>query len=207
MMAKNDRSKMRIVVVDLEGSDQTVQEGLRTITSTVGRGLYAPRILLQPMPLPSGGTSEDLTPAQQVLDLDGDTMSAELGATATSPSPRPRRARRHVTPEVLDLDLDSGEMPFRRFAELKAPQNHFRRFLVIGAWLKQYRGENSITPDHIYTCYRAMKWSNPRDFGQPFRDSKRTYGWWNNGPRDNTWEINHIGLNDVDVLDEHETRA
>lgn len=53
-MAREDKGKIRIMMVELEGSNQTVQEGLRTLSATVARSFGVMRAPA-PAPISAGG--------------------------------------------------------------------------------------------------------------------------------------------------------
>jgi uncharacterized protein YjhX (UPF0386 family) len=70
---------------------------------------------------------------------------------------------------------------------------------VIAAWFKEHRGLDAITPDHVYTCYRTLKWPlNMNDFAQPLRDLKAKQ--FLTSPEKGSYAINHLGLQEVQKL-------
>ena len=78
------------------------------------------------------------------------------------------RSKKHWSPKAIDVDFTSA-FSFADFVEQKKPTNHQKRFLVVAAWFKQHRGMDAITMDHVYTCYRAVRWPTTiADFDAPF---------------------------------------
>jgi hypothetical protein len=119
----------------------------------------------------------------------------ELAEEAT-PTQAPRRSPPR-TPKVLDIDLIS-EPSFATFADEKKPNNHSKRYLLVAAWFKQARGIDAITADHVYTCYRSVKWPcDVTDFAQPLRTLKHRQKMTQT---DEAFVINHLGLQEVDEL-------
>ena len=119
---------------------------------------------------------------------------------AAPAAPRSSRTRRPPkTPNVIELDLTSP-VSFENFAREKNPPSDQKKFLVVAAWFKLHRQIDAITADHVYTCYRAIKWpSNIPDFGQPLRDLKARQLMLP-GEKKGSYAINHLGLSEVDQL-------
>jgi hypothetical protein len=115
------------------------------------------------------------------------------------PTIRNKAARKPApTPDVLDLDLTS-EPSLASFAAKANPRSDHKRYLVIAAWLKEHRETSVITPDHVYTCYRALKWPTDKsDFAQPLRALKAKQFF--TLPQKGQYAINHLGLAEVNKL-------
>lgn len=74
--------------------------------------------------------------------------------------------------KVLDLDLNSATS-FESFANSHPPKNDTERNLVALAWFKEHRPDEVVTANHVYTCYRALKWpSGIEDFPGVLRNLK-----------------------------------
>lgn len=122
-MAKNDKpvsnkpSKMTVMLFQLEGSDETLQEGFRTINNAIDK-LANPvvRVVGGPPPVPS------LLASTNGADSDARTLDAEVVDEGTdaegTPVERPKPARSSPSvprqPKVLDLDLKAGSVPLRQ---------------------------------------------------------------------------------------------
>jgi hypothetical protein len=119
-----------------------------------------------------------------------DEVQTSAPAAGGDATPRPARKPRVTTPKVLEIDLNS-EPPFIDFATEKNPSSHPKRCLVAALWLKQARGIEVFTEDHIYTCYRKAKWpTQVRDFRQLLRNLKHDQ---HIVSRDDGFAINHLG--------------
>jgi hypothetical protein len=71
----------------------------------------------------------------------------------------------------------------------------------VAAWFKEHGNLDSISADHVYTCYRVMKWPvNIPDFAQPLRSLK--FRQLLDSHPDGGYSINHLGLQHVNDLTE-----
>lgn len=192
-------SRIRFILLDAELPDgdigqitQALQNALRPPEASPG----PKRMIGMAPPKGSQGASANPPDASEELQADEENVELEEENTATStPRSGPRKYR---TPKVLELDLDSG-VSFVSFAEPKKPTSDAKRFLVIAAWFKLHRDTPAITVDHIYTCYRKIKWPSAiDDFSKPFRKLKFVQHVEQKGK--GLYAINHLGLQEVDDL-------
>jgi hypothetical protein len=130
------------------------------------------------------------------IEPEDEGVEDESLVTTPSDAPRQRAVRKPAaTPEVLELDLIT-EPSLAGFATAHKAESHLKRFLVIAAWFKEHRGLDAITPAHVYTAYRHLKWPlNVNDFAQPLRDLKANKVM--TSPERGTYAINHLGLQEV----------
>lgn len=152
-MAKDDKGKVRMTVIhfETESSNETLQENIRQIANTISRSLGLPPPARTPLPPVQLQPSNPLEQAYEV-----DSIADDAGQSSPSTPQRPRTGKKRltVTPaKVLDdLNLNGGNIPLNTFIEQNKPESHTKRYLVIAAWLKEYRNIDEITGDHIYTC-------------------------------------------------------
>jgi hypothetical protein len=107
---------------------------------------------------------------------------------------RQPRAKRSTprSPKVVDINMNAP-VSLAAFAQGKDAKSQHKRYMISAAWLKEHRGTDAVTGDHIYTCFKSMGWStNIPDFGQPLRALKTKLQYF--GKSDKGYEINHIGL-------------
>jgi hypothetical protein len=186
---------MTVIHFETESDNATLQESIRAITQTLTRALASPqRVAYAPVQLPSAN-GVDTNPN---VGVDDEVMAPG----STSPAPKKRGgARTSRTPQPIDLDLTSGDMPFKGFIEQKKPDGDIKRYLAIAYWLKKYRDINEVNMDHAYTCYRYLGWQVPADASAPLRAMKSTrYGWMTAGSIRGAYVINHIGENQVEQM-------
>lgn len=193
-------ARIRFVVLEAELPDgdlsqitQAVQNALRPPENSAShrRTLAAPTRgqPLDPEPADNGEDARE----ESVID----EASSENSVSASSARQRPSFKAR--SPNVIDVDLKSGEMPFADFAKAKNPSSHAERNLVVAAWFKLHRGIDAVTMDHVYTCYRAAGWpSGMEDFSKTLRQLKARK--LMDSKERGAYAINHIGLDQVDKI-------
>lgn len=206
-MPKEDKGKVKMTVIqfETESDNATLQENIRAITNTLARALAPQTRVVQAPPQIANGnsnsTTEDSKQTEQasLFENDTDAIDADVIPVTTKPKAKNNSARKYPTPEILDIDLESGNVSLKAFIEQKKPSNESKRYLAIAYWLKNNRGINEITKDHIYTCYRFLHWNVPKDTSQPLRLMK-TQGWMNKGQESGAYSINHVGENVVNEM-------
>jgi hypothetical protein len=104
-----------------------------------------------------------------------------------------------VTPELMDIDFNNYEVPLATFAAGYKTDVQTARYLVACAWFHEHGGVTKVTPSHVYSAFKWLKWtSSAKDFGQPMRQLKsdELLGSTEKG----TYTINHVGLKRVAEL-------
>lgn len=190
-------SRIRFIMVDAEISNgdlgqvtQAIQNALRP-QQAVGIKKY---ISTTTSPQDAGEPAE-----AELVDPgpDMDTEPVEDALRTADQSPRARAPRKIRTPKVLEIDLVT-EPSLESYAKKVAPTSDRKRFLTIAAWFHLHRGGIPVTADHVYTCYRHLKWpSNIKDFSQPLRDLKRDQYLELKGKGE--FSINHLGLSEIET--------
>ena len=96
----------------------------------------------------------------------------------------------------MDVDLLTPPS-FEAYAQQKNPTSDQKRYLVVAAWFKLHRGVDTIGADHVYTCYRKIKWpTSIKDFAAPLRTLKhrKLMDQVDKG----LYAINHLGLAEIE---------
>lgn len=187
---KSQKSKITVMMFQLEGTDQTLQEGIKTIGQALG-------VVLKPMrvipPKINGGESEEPEVSPDVTEVDETT---EEGQEVSLPQ-RESKPTRPRSPKVLDLNLKGSTVPLKEFIESKkVGDSDSDRYLAITFWLKENLKISEVTMDHIHTCYRFLNWQTPADASSPLRNGKQA-GWYGKGDGKGGYVINHIGENRI----------
>lgn len=184
-------SRIRFVMVDAELGDgdsiaqitQAITNALKPPQTTIVKRLAAPT---------SNGNGEQHAEPEVIEDEE-----EELDAIDVTPKPKsPRKPA--PTPDILTLDFNL-EVPLAAYAAEYKTESHQQRFLVASAWFHDHANITKVTPAHVYTAYRFLKWPlTIKDFAQPLRDLKadKLYGSTEKG----TYTINHVGLQRVAEL-------
>lgn len=183
-------SKMTVMIFQLEGDDATLQEGFKTISAAMSRVLPPTAQLLPSASRPSG------LPAPLTDSDDDDEEVLEVAATPVSRNTT--NSKRTVkSPQILDMDLATGELPLAEFLSKHPTEETTKRYLLIAYWLKNQRELEEVSMDHIHTCFRHMGWQTPKQAAQPLRDMKSRLGWFHKGEEKGHYKINHVGENEV----------
>lgn len=185
----NGPSRIRFVMFDAEIADGEIGP----ITQAIQNALRGPGpVTVHRLPSPSKGQDPNGGSPEPEVESEQDDPAID----ATSEASRQRAQRKPAaTPNVLELDLTT-EPSLAAFANTHKAESHLKRFLLIAAWFKEHRGLDAITPAHVYTAYRSLKWPlNINDFAQPLRDLKAHKVL--TSPAKGTYAINHLGLQEV----------
>ena len=196
-MNKSGTSRIRFIMLDAE-----IPEGdLSQITSAIQNALKPSTTIIQQrlptQPAASLSTSSleaDPEFESDAIELEDDTL-AEVPVARQSRETKPSKP---PVPKVLELDLTSG-VSFETFATDRAPKSEPDRNLVVLAWFKEHRPDEAVTANHVYTCYRAMKWpSGIADFSWPLRALKKEQLVASTGR--GQYAINHLGIARLDKM-------
>lgn len=193
----NGPSRVRFIMLDAELTDGDFSQ----ITQAITNALRPTTIIQQRLLGTPVGASSDLVDQQDEglvdTDIDEATPTVEIGTRAPSKSAA-ARSKKPKSPLVIDVDLNSP-LSFSEFAAQKSPKNDTKRYLTVAAWFKLHRGMDTITPDHVYTCFRAVGWPTAiSDFDSPLRGlAKRQLV---NRSGKGEYAINHLGIAEVDKL-------
>lgn len=155
-------AKVRIVVFEMEGSDDTIQGSLRTIAGALGRTAPPVRPALPRQQAPTPTLTE---PEEAYTNYDAPEETVER--VSKSPSRKGKRAYKKL--DVLNIDLASGSMPLAEFCQSKKLTGNTKKYLAVAAWFHNYQNTKVIDADHVYTCYLAMHWKLPTDPNQKLR--------------------------------------
>ena len=189
--------KIRVIEFEVEGSDATMQESLKSITAALNRGMTAS---------PPPARTVRYVPPSTAPQLDGaDLGDADEEAAdsvvedaeevrAPAAAKKPTAPRKLPTPKVIEVNFNDASPTLKAFAAEKKPDSDLKKYLVIAYWFKHSKSITDLTADHFFTAYRHLGWTVPRDPGMPIRDlrhKKRTQ--FGGGKERGTCVINHVG--------------
>jgi hypothetical protein len=188
-------SRIRFIMLEAEMSDGDLSQITEAISNALRPNTVVQQRLIAAPAISPIGANSDIETIDAVV-VEEDASEGEVASfSSNKTSSRPRRYR---SPVVLELDLTSP-LSFSEFAAQKRPSNDHKRFLVVAAWFKLYRGVEAITMDHAYTCYRAVKWpTSIPDFDGPLRALKKRQLVNKTGKGE--YAINHLGMAEVEDL-------
>jgi hypothetical protein len=191
-------SRVRFIMVEAE-TDGDLTQITQAIQNAVRPTPIQARISAVPVRTNATQSApENDNGTTDLLDVEPEDEREAPVERVRSSNESPRAPRKFRSPEVLELDL-ATEPPFAQFAAEKNPSSHQMRYLTVAAWFKVHRGVEAITADHVYTCYRAVKWpTDVPDFAQPLRDLKGRQ--LLHLKEKGHYAINHLGLQEVENL-------
>lgn len=196
--------KVRIIELEMEGSDDSLQEGLKSLAAALNRASTpaSQRVRSDPAVrrIEANGATVDMPLTDAIQDVEEADAELEDAPQATAPRQRqPRKPAKVVTPIILqDVRFDDVSPTFTEFANDKNPKGDLQRYLVVGYWLKFYKQIEELTISHFYTAYKLMNWTVPVNVVQPMRELAATRdGRFSKGSEKGMYKINHIGENAV----------
>lgn len=202
---KDTKGKVTFVMFQVEGDDETLQQGFRAMEQAFQR-LGAPSRVSAAAPASSNLLSRAATGADPAIDSDGGEAEplVELPEEVSESEPgadnhRPKAPRRYTQPKFLtDLKLSSDQTSFKDYVAQKNPQTDNHKYLVVSRWLQQYASIDVVTIDHIYTCFQAMKWQSQKDVSQPFRVMAKNDSYFQKNGKG--WTLTHVGSDAADAI-------
>jgi hypothetical protein len=196
----NSRGKMTVMMFQLEGDDHTLQQGLNTISEAINKMVplrTVPSIAPPPVKHSNGTPSP-----QQLLPLDDQLLNEEEKQLQENDTSRaPRDIREYRTPNFLhDFNLNpEGQIAWKEFAAEKNPQTLDAKYLTASSWITKHAGLETFTREHVFTCFRTVKWDELKDFTQPMRRMKSASSYFTN-PKRGDWKLTTHGLEEAERL-------
>jgi len=131
-LAKEDKGKVKMTVIhfETESDNATLQANIHSIAQTLARALAPPpRVVHTPAQITSGNGAGGGAAVEQAAEVDDYEDAIDAEAT-----PVPPKAKTKVytvrTPQPLDLDLSTGDVPLKKFLEQKNPSGNIKRYLA-----------------------------------------------------------------------------
>lgn len=193
--------KFRVIEFELEGSDASLQESLRSLATALNRGNGIPVSRQLKAPGIRSLTDDAELGSQEAPETE-EIIESEDAEPAVPRPASPKRQAKVVTYDILtDVVFDDVHPTFKEFALEKAPPKDLTKYLVVAYWFKHYKKQPDVTPAHFYTAYRLMGWKVPRDPAQPMRELRSSRdNRLSKGAEPGSSVINQIGENAVDQL-------
>jgi hypothetical protein len=184
-----ERGKIRFIIAEVEGNNQTLQDLVRTMAPMLSRPVevkVAPKLVQNG----SAGTSPNAWPAAPDL-FTQEAAAPEVEDTEdveqTDGGPNTARRRRGDGPKkdrnagielVPDLDLvQEGGTSLKDFFSQKKPSTAEEQALVFAYYIKHHVKVNPIGPGHILMCFTHLEERKPLDLKQTIRNLSKSKGW------------------------------
>jgi hypothetical protein len=196
---QNGKMKVRIIEFELEGSDMSLQESLKSITAALSRPpvttaprlqqrLGATRSVAEVVIDDPSEPSEDVDQVEEIEHKEEPTVSAP------ALHKKQRKPPKMAAPSLVDIRFDDENPTFAEFVQQKEPKNDMQKYLCAAFWLKTYKTVNEVSIDHMYTAYKVMGWALPTNPVQPMRELAATRDKrFSKGAEKGHYTINHVG--------------
>jgi hypothetical protein len=165
-------SRIKFIMLDAEIADDQIHSVTQAIANALRPATPPAKRLPPATPQLNGhnGAAEE----QEEPTL-FDVLEEEAETVDVTPPPVKQKGPRKAipAPEVLPIDFNAFEVPLGTYTAEYKTESHQSRYLVAAAWFAEHGGVTKVTPAHIYSAYRWLKWPlTVKDYGQPLRDLK-----------------------------------
>jgi hypothetical protein len=207
-----ERTRMRFVLLDLDGTTNDIQTLAQSIVQAVksNQPIMAPARPVQALPptAPTNGVkptvvaptlfdgvNEEDEPEAEGVEVVVPTAPPTLQNGSNGPKNGSKKKMR--TPQLVStLEFTSGEKTLTDYLNEVKPGGNSKRYLAITQWLHKYRGIAEVSGDHIYTAFRFLEMNVPKDVLSVFRALK-AQEWVEPGKETGTFKVTHIGENQL----------
>jgi len=184
----SDKGRIRFVYAEVEGNNQSLQDLMKTMISTMNRPVQIAatpkRFTSSVQPAPSAADAEaTLFNAEELADQE---EAAEQPATLPTAASRQKRGEGAKTDRnaniavVFDLDFGpDGKPSLKEFFAEKTPDTDLDQVLVLAHYLQHTLRLSAIGPGHILTAFKHVGKPVPVDLRQTIRNMKKGKAWLN----------------------------
>lgn len=185
------RVKFRFIEFEVEGGNNAIADGLRSVAAALTRSNTT--VELKQITSPPTGSAASLPGnaagrtqaapqtgdlfAEPAVPVDPITMGVAADDNPAdsddSQGSKPKVKRYYPNCKLVPtLNIESGSVSLSALVAEKKPKTVAEKYMVCAFWLKHHQAIEWFTNDHIYTCFQGIKWTPPKDVGQPLRDMK-----------------------------------
>jgi ribosomal protein L1 len=177
----SDKAKVRIVFAELEGSNESVQEALRTMVAAMAR----PAKVVVDAKL-EGRTEKaaelnsiEHTDEDEIEDVETEPHDSKVSAATRAPRGSGKKVDRNAgLAWVPDLNFRPvGEVSLKEFAKGKNPTNDQEYVLVTLHYMQNVMKLSKIGPSHVMTAFKEVSRKIPADIRQAIRNTKNSQIW------------------------------
>jgi hypothetical protein len=197
--ATNSRVKVRVFEFEMEGSDESIQDTMKTLAAALTRGGAAAVPTARRIRSDSS-TTQQLEVDQVEIEEPDSAEDEVLEEPLVRAAAKPKRQKKVRTFDILDdIRFDEVEPTLSDVAVNLSPKSDLKKYLVIALWYKDHLKIAEINVRHWYTALKYLKWTMPDDPAQPIRDLVRQDK-LSKGKESGLYFINHIGEKDLESL-------
>jgi hypothetical protein len=177
-MAKDNKAKVRVFFGEIEGDNDTIRDGLKSIAAAVNKTFTTETRIVRVLTAKNTDNGE--------VWEENPALAAELGTesvdddepengTASRPK-RPKKALSYSFVKSLNLRPD-GKPSLRDFFASKKPQNQQEQMAVVVYYLTKTLEATNVGSNHLYTCLKDVEVPVPADIGQIVRNTAARKNW------------------------------
>ncbi|MBD2741961.1 hypothetical protein [Coleofasciculus sp. FACHB-1120] len=194
-MAKNGgRGRIRVFFAEVEGDDETIQEGLQAINVAANKIFQSSPKIVKILPASATPLDEDELIEELDSEIDSeDEQDNQLlpGVTANS-KPKKSSSKPPIMSIVKDLNLrPEDKLSFRDFYAQKQPSTQEQAITIAVYYLKRVLELDKVTPEHVFTCFKDVERKTPKHMPQSIRDTAKRRGWVDTSERGSIKITNH----------------
>lgn len=192
--------ELMVVVLKLKGSGDTLKRGFDTLNNAFQAMIVPSAAPANRKAMASNGTTtkqvgaasttEEQAEEPEVIEAE---YTDEAEDEAETPPAKPSRPRSPYYKFLTDFKLDVSDEHWQDFAARKNPKTESEKYLTAAEWITKNAGLETFSANHIFSCFRAMKWGEIRDFTQPMRAMKAKDSYFEN-PSRKRWKLTGLGL-------------
>jgi hypothetical protein len=193
---QGQQEEMTVILLKFRGDSQTLQKGFDVVSqaiSALGSRPHHGGAQRQSRQLPPGDDKvidveeQHLPEGSAVEDLE-----EEASVSGNGKGKKPPSVPKYTFMDGFNISPE-GVPSLTDYCTEKEPQTVNDKFLVASAWLQTRGGADPFTGQHLFTCFRAMKWDTQVDMAQPLRQLKSDRSYYEN-PSRGQWRLTTIGL-------------
>jgi hypothetical protein len=184
MAKENGKARVRVFFGEIEGDNETIRDGLRSIAAAVNKTFQTGPTIVRVL-----AAEKEMTEAQLVeqvqehleVNATAEMIEPDNGPFSTTRAPNSaasgkRRAPTYSLVKELNLGPESNKS-LREFYKEKKPSNQQQQLAVIVYYLHHILGLPKITVNHVYTCLKDVDERVPPHLSQSIRNTASLKGW------------------------------
>ena len=173
-MSKKQNGKIKVFFAEIDGDNETIQQGLETVASTISKTFDS-----SPRTIKVIASSE--MPTEQIKSIEAVEIVEEEAENIEKSEKLKRQPSSYKAPTqsfVKDLNLrPSNQSSFRDFFESKNNSSQAEAITIAVYYLEKILEVSEISADHVYTCFKNVSYRIPKKLPQSIRDTASKKGW------------------------------
>lgn len=180
---KDDKAKVRVFFAEIEGDNETIRDGLRSIAEAVNR-TFQPETRVVKVITSSSSVNQNQLPEEaeeQIIDIESQDAQ-ESTSDEEKPKSKPSRPKKSPSYSFIkDLNLrPSGKQSLRDFYAEKNPADQQQILTTVLHYLQHIIELDNVTVNHLYTALKDLSELGvrvPTNIAQRMRDISNRKNW------------------------------